>query len=164
MSSKSSPARIGCAVALAALVALGVGAALRRSPEQAPQAQPSAERERFPNPWKAPPPADVAALLGGLGPATDLGAGWRVRGVSPVHEGRIVIDVERGEIGFRVWVMRRDDADKRPPARTKHYALFVVQPRPTGEAVDDEGKGHVLAALAARLRATEGRVPVPAGL
>lgn len=120
--------------------------------------------ERFPNFWPDPPPADVRALLDGLGPGTALTGGWSVRGISPPQEQRIVIDVARGEAGFRVWVTRKGGGSGAPPAQTERYALFSVQPRPEANSVSSEDLGRVLEAVAERIRRTEQRVPAPRGL
>jgi hypothetical protein len=106
----------------------------------------------------------VAALLAGLGPNTPLVGRWRVRGVSPVTDGRIVIDVDRGDVGMRVWIVRRESDPRRPPAQTERYALYSVQPRPAADSIDDEASGEVLRALASRLKSTESSVPIPAGM
>jgi hypothetical protein len=118
----------------------------------------------FPNEWPDPPPPDVAALLGGLGPGMSLDAGWRVRGISPPRERRVVIDVERGEIGFRIWVTAKGAGPGAPPRETQKYALYTVQPRPAQNSVPNEEFGRVLEMVANRIAAQESRVPTPAGL
>lgn len=150
---------------LVGVVALVAGV---RSPDGGTSVQsvpsPPTASERFPNQWPDPPAQDVALLLDGLGPGAMLDARWRVRGVSPVHDGRVVVDVDDGSLGFRVEIRRKGEGKFLPPASTERYALFTIQPRPTLEAVSDEDYREVLSALAARLRKTEGRVPTPRGL
>src|SRR5687768_16239787 len=73
-----------------------------------PSASAPSPPDPFPNEWPHPPPADVAALLSGLGPNTPLVGRWRVRGVSPVIDGRVVLDVDRGDVGMRVWIVQRE--------------------------------------------------------
>lgn len=144
--------------------ALGIVIASSRGSPTAKNAVPAPRVSvRFPNPWPERPPHSVAEALDGLGPG-DVLAGFRVRGVSPVHESRIVVDVERGDAGFRVWIQRRDNDRRLPPAKTDKYALYVVQPRPTADAISDDDQAAVLKALAARLRRRERTVPVPVGL
>lgn len=120
--------------------------------------------ERFPNTWPEPPPAEVARLLDGLGPDSPLVGRWRVRGVSPVHEKKIVVDVDRGDIGFKIWVMRPESDKRMPPHKTERYVLYTSQPRPTAESVNDEAFGEVLKALGERIRRTEMTVPTPSGM
>lgn len=124
----------------------------------------AAESDPFPNSWPDPPPADVAALLGGLGPGSDLGGGWRVRGVSPVLEQRIVIDVDKAGVGFRVALTTKGRDERVPPKSTARYALYTIQPRPSAEAPKDADYAAVLTAIAARVTEREGSVAVPAGL
>lgn len=131
----------------------------------APAPAPSARvPDPFPNPWPAPPPADVAVLLGALGPGATLRDGWRVRGVSPVHEQRIVIDVDKSGVGFRVALKLEGRDERVPPKRTARYALYTIQPRPTADAVQDADYAAVLSAIAAVVTEREANVPVPAGL
>ncbi|MBI3205137.1 MAG: hypothetical protein HYZ29_26600 [Myxococcales bacterium] len=144
--------------AFALLVRFG---ALPESPVAAPSAS---APDLFPNPWPTPPPPDVAALLGGLGPGAALRDGWRVRGVSPVHEQRIVIDVDKSGVGFRVALMREGRDERVPPKRTARYALYTIQPRPTADAVHDADYAVVLTAIAAVVTEHEATAPVPAGL
>lgn len=118
----------------------------------------------YPNTWPLPPPADVARLLDGLGPGSTLTGRWKVRGVSPVHEKKIVVDVDDGAVGFRVWVMRPESDRRLPPHKTEKYVLYTSQPRPTAEAVGDDAFGEVLKALGDRIRRTENSVPIPLGL
>jgi hypothetical protein len=147
----------------AALVVLGLGLAARQAPRRgAPPSAPIVS-ERFPVEWPSLPPAEVAALLDGLGPGAELG-GFRVRAVSPVLEGRVVIDVARGDAGFRVAVVRKERDARRPPASTERYALFTQQPRPDADSITEEEYGAVVGALAARVREREGKVPIPAGM
>jgi len=151
------------------LVGVGIGLSLRKPTPPTPVPVTSATRsadppDPFPNFWPDPPPHDVGALLDGLGPSSPLADGWRVRGISPVQDGRITIDVARGDVGFRVWIVRRDRDERLPPRRTKKYDLYTAQPRPTAEAVGDEAYASVVAALAARVQRTEDRVKVPAGM
>lgn len=150
-------------LAAVALIVVAVGLALRGPKPRADASPAPTASDRYPNAWPEPPPAEVSSLLGDLGPGASLGT-WRVRGVSPVHEQRIVVDVERGEVGFRVAIERKATSDKKPPKATERYALFTVQPRPSAEALDDADYAEVLDALAARLTQTEARVPTPAGL
>jgi hypothetical protein len=121
-------------------------------------------RERYPNAWPDPPPADVARLLDGLGPDTPLVGRWRVRGVSPVHEKKIVVDVDRGDIGFRVWITKPESDKRLPPHKTERYVLYTSQPRPTAADVKDEDFAEVLKALGERIRRTELTAPIPAGM
>ena len=111
----------------------------------------AAESDPFPNSWPDPPPADVAALLGGLGPGSDLGGGWRVRGVSPVLEQRIVIDVDKAGVGFRVALTTKGRDERVPPKSTARYALYTIQPRPSAEALQDSDYAAVLGAIATRV-------------
>jgi hypothetical protein len=153
-------------LALVALVAVAVVLAIRARPSRVTMvasAAPTAS-ERFPNAWPTPPPPDVAALLGGLGPGSELTGAWRVRGVSPVEQGRIVIDVVRDEVGFRVWIVQKGKDDRLPPRQTRLYWLYTAQPRPSAEALGDEDYAPVLDALVARIRSAESTVPVPAGM
>ena len=134
-----------------------------RQPREAP-APPPVASEAYPNAWPTPPPADVAALFGGLGPGAALTPRWRVRGISPVHEQRIVLDVASGDLGFRVAVKLKERDERVPPKRTARYALYTIQPRPSAEQIQDPDYAEVLTALAAILTDREGKAPVPAGL
>jgi hypothetical protein len=150
---------------MAGLVVLALVLALRSQPRR-PAPTPSAPTasERFPNAWPAEPPSDVAALLDGLGPGSPLTGKWRVRGVSPVEDHRIVVDVDRGDAGFRVWIVRRDQDSRLPPKQTERYALYTAQPRPNAEALQDEDYGEVLDALVERIARTETKLAIPAGM
>jgi len=148
------------------LLVVAVVLALRAAPAPG-TASPSAsaaEPERFPNEWALPPPADVAALLDGLGPGSVLEGGWRVRGVSPVVDRKIVVDVQREDIGFRVWICLHDRDSRLPPRRTGRFSIYTAQPRPTQDAVRDEDFAQVLDAIAARVRSAEARVSLPRGM
>jgi len=145
------------------LVGTAVLLAARTPSRPAPAPLPTAS-ERYPNAWPAPPPPDVAALLGGLGPGSTLAEGWRVRGVSPVLEQRIVIDVEKDERGFRVALVLKERDERRPPKATARYALYTLQPRPSAEALGDDDYSTVVGAIAARVEEREGSVPVPGGM
>lgn len=125
---------------------------------------PPVTSEAYPNAWPLPPPADVATLLGGLGPGSMLTPRWRLRGISPVHEQRIVLDVASGDLGFRVAVKLKDRDERVPPKRTARYALYTIQARPSADRIQDSDYAEVLSAIAAILTAHEGRAPVPAGL
>lgn len=118
----------------------------------------------YPNTWPLPPPADVTRLLDGLGPGSPLTGRWRVRGVSPVLDKKIVVDVDDGAIGFRVWIMKPESDKRLPPHKTQKYVFYTSQPRPTAEAVGDGAFGEVLKALGERIQKTENSVPTPAGL
>jgi hypothetical protein len=165
-------AKRGKAIGWAALAAAGAIAAAsvalcpRRPPPPSSHQElpPPRASEAFPNAWPDPPPADVAALLGGLAPGAVLAEGWRVRGVSPVIDGHVVVDVEKGELGFRVVLMPRDKDRRAPPAASERYALYTVQPRPSAEKIRDDDYAPVLTALRARLLANEARVAVPRGM
>jgi hypothetical protein len=132
-------------------------------PESSASASPGSDRE-FPNEWPEAPPADVGALLGGLGPGSALDGGWRVRGISPPKERRVVIDVQRDGIGFRVWLTAKGAGPPGPPKQTERYALYTVQPRPEQNSVPNEEFGRVLEALGSRVAQNEARVPTPRGL
>ena len=154
---------VGCAVLIPA--ALGVVVFSKRSPSDAGKnaVPPPRASVRFPNPWPDPPPADVAALFDDLRLGDTVG-GYRVRAISPVHDARIVVDVEKNDAGFRVWVERRKPGGRVPPAKTSQYALFMVQPRPSPDAINDEDQAAVLKGLVERIRRKESSVPVPSGL
>lgn len=160
--------RVGVGVGLAvlggaSLIVLALVLAASPHPK-APQPSAPTASERYPNAWPSEPPADVGALLEGLGPGAPLSGSWRVRGVSPVEDHRIVIDVDRGDAGFRVWIVRRGQDPRLPPKQTEKYALYTAQPRPSAEALDDEDYGAVLDELSARIKRTESRVAVPTGM
>jgi hypothetical protein len=159
---------VGIAVLAGAglIFAVVVALALRRPPPRSTHVEgpPPIASERFPNEWPNPPPADVAALLDGLAPGASLEGGWRVRGVSPVTDGHIVIDVARGEIGFRVVIVQKGKDPRRPPAESARYALYTAQPRPAADSIKDEDYAPVLSALRARLAKTESRVATPRGM
>lgn len=156
---RTSGSGVGWAlVALPVLVIVAVVLSLRKP--EAPPTAPVAS-ERYPNAWPGPPPPEVARLLGDLGP---LPSGWRIRGVSPVHEQRIVVDVEKGEAGFRVAVMLKERDSRRPPKATARYALYTLQPRPTEESIQEHDYAEVLGALATRIQANEAGAPVPSGM
>src|SRR5262245_48128631 len=96
--------------------------AIVRTPNAPPatsSAPPPAASDPFPNEWPAPPPPEVAALLDGLGPNTPLVGRWTVRGISPVQNARVTLDVDRGDVGLRVWIVRRESDPRRPPAQTE---------------------------------------------
>lgn len=165
MRGSSSGAGVGFAllggvalVVVAILLALG-------GPEPVAVPAPTATvSERFPNSWPEPPPRDVALLLGGLGPGSILTESWRVRGVSPVHEQRFLVDVQSGERGFRVAVALKERDPRLAPKTTARYALYTLQPRPTAESLEDADYAAVLGALAAIVEKNEAAVPVPAGM
>lgn len=95
--------------------------------------------EPYPNSWPDPPPPDVAALLGGLGPGSDLGGGWRVRGVSPVLEQRIVIDVDKAGVGFRVALTTKGRDSAR--AAKEHRALRALHHPTAPQRRGAKGRG-----------------------
>lgn len=155
--------KVGCSATLLLVIGGIASNAMwprREAPEQAAPASP----ERYPNPYKGPAPADVTRLLDGLVRGNRLAGGFSVRGVSPPEGGHVIVDVERGDVGFRVWITRKDKESVRPPASTERYALYVVQPRPSADAVTDEMRRAVLGDLKRRLAKTEANVSVPAGL
>jgi hypothetical protein len=156
-------------VPIAVLLVVGLGIvgivlSVRKPTSSRPAPIASSAPDPFPNFWPNPPPADVGALLDGLGPGAPLGHGWRARGVSPVENARVTVDVARKGVGFRVWIVQRDRDQRLPPKRTKKYDLYTAQPRPTAESVSDEDYSSVLGALAQRIAKTELNVPVPAGM
>ncbi len=155
--------RMGCTVLLFLSVALAIGVAVwPDAKQQDPLTAP--EPERYPNPYKGPAPADVTLLLDGLVRGSKLDGDFTVRGVSPPEARRIIIDVERGDLGFRVWLTRKGADERRPPASSARYALYVVQPRPSSEAITDDMKKAVLSDIKRRLKKTEANAAVPAGL
>jgi hypothetical protein len=167
--SRSSRGNLGVAfVVLGAVGLIVIAVALALRPPTASRQLPNSAAPRavdpFPNAWPDAPPADVAALLDGLGPGAQLTARWRVRGISPVIDAKIVIDVDRGDAGFRAWIVRSDRDSRLPPKRTAKFSLYTAQPRPTAEALDDAAYAEVLAALAQRIRRTETKVAVPRGM
>lgn len=165
MRGRSSGAGVGFVVlGGVALVVLAVVLALRGQSGESQPAPAAAPSERFPNAWPGPPPPDVAALLGGLGSGSTLAAGFSVRGVSPVHEQRFLVDVAKGELGFRVAVMLKERDPRLPPKTTARYALYTLQPRPTAESLEDADYAAVLSALGAVIQQNEAVVAVPAGL
>ena len=154
--------RIGCAAVLVVGATLGAAALFWPRPDVPRANAPAVAPERYPNPYKQPAPPDVTLLLDGLVRGASLDGGFRVRGISPPEDRRVIIDVERGDVGFRVWLMRKGADTRRPPAESEHFTLFIVQPRPTAEAVTDEMKKAVLGDLTRRLKKTETSVRVPA--
>jgi hypothetical protein len=81
-----------------------------------------------------------------------------------VHDKKIVVDVDDGAVGFRVWVMLPGTDGRLPPHKTDKYVLYTSQPRPSTEAVGDGAFAEVLKALGERIRRAENVVPTPAGL
>ena len=122
------------------------------------------EPERYPNPYKGPAPADVTLLLDGLVRGSKLDGDFTVRGISPPEARRVIIDVERGDLGFRIWLTRKGADERRPPASSARYALYVVQPRPSSDAITEDMKKAVLGDIKRRLKKTETSASVPAGL
>lgn len=164
MSRRPHTIGVGLAVlAACGLVVVALVLALGPQPRAAAPVWPSTS-ERFPNEWPTPPPAEVAALLDGLGPGSELVGPWRVRGVSPVLSQRVVVDVDRGDAGFRVWIVVRGRDERLPPRQTARYSLYTAQPRPSAEALTDEDYAAVLDALAERIERTESSAAVPAGM
>jgi len=162
---RSTGALMGFAVLGASALIISVIISAIRSPSSEPAPAPAVSApDRYPNEWPNPPPSDVATLLGGLGPNTPLVGRWRVRGISAVTNGRIVIDVDRGDIGMRVWVVRKESDPRKPPAETARYALYTAQPRPNADSIDDQASGEVLGALVERIKQTEASAPFPAGM
>ncbi len=155
--------RAGCALLVVGGAALFAIANWPRS-EPKPTTPPVAAPERYPNPYKGPAPPDVTLLLDGLVRGANLDGGFSVRGISAPEEKRVIIDVERGDVGFRVWLMRKGADTRRAPASSEHFSLYVVQPRPSAEAVSDDMKKAVLGDLKRRLIKTETQVRVPVGL
>lgn len=155
--------RAGCALLVVGGAALIAIANWPRN-EPKPTTPPAAAPERYPNPYKGPAPPDVTLLLDGLVRGSSLDGGFSVRGISAPEEKRVIIDVERGDVGFRVWLMRKGADTRRAPASSEHFSLYVVQPRPSAEAVSDDMKKAVLGDLKRRLIKTETQVRVPVGL
>lgn len=165
MRGTSSGSGVGFALLGGALLVVVAIVLALRGPAEAPTPTALATAsERFPNAWPEPPPRDVALLLGGLGPGSSLAGDWRVRGVSPVHEQRFLVDVANGERGFRVAVMLKERDPRLAPKTTARYALYTLQPRPTAESLQDADYAAVLGALGAIIEKHEALGPVPAGM
>ncbi|MBK7581274.1 MAG: hypothetical protein IPI67_13800 [Myxococcales bacterium] len=165
MAGRGSGALVGFGLlAAVGLIGLSVVLAVKQAAPGPANVPAITVHEEFPNAWPSAPPPSVARLLDGAGPGTALGEKWRIRGVSPVHEQRIVIDVANGSIGFRVLVMLKERDARLPPKQTERYSLYTVQPRPRSDSVDDKDYDLVLKALGERIAKQEKSVPVPDGL
>lgn len=105
-----------------------------------------------------PAPPDAVALLDGLKPG-DVVGDWQVRAIEVLHDRRIAVEFHKGKASFDIWVARHS---ANPPVRTARYALTFGFEQ--GGHVPASAEQRALHAIAARVRATENRVPVPKGL
>jgi len=107
----------------------------------------------------SPPPADVAALLGGLGPGAPV-ASLQVARVE-VRDLQIRIELAgAGGGSMRVAIARTGALGFHALRASASYEIFYEAAR----GVDDAARDAVLAAVEARLRENEGSAPVPRGL
>jgi hypothetical protein len=104
---------------------------------------------------------EVTALLDGLKTGDKLGAADVVH-VSPVTEGRIDVEVSRGEARGKIFVVKRTERPS-PPASTTQYSVFYRTEK-SQTPMPNEALDAACQALAERLRKTESSVPAPAGL
>ena len=120
-----------------------------------------------PHTREVPAAADARALLDGLAPGADLG-GAKVVGIwAPGADATLRVEVEsRAGITFRIGIVRRreDPKERRPPAVTQGYEIGFGEVKPEGSPFSSEDAMSAVKAVEERIRRTESRVPVPAGL
>jgi hypothetical protein len=137
-----------------------------RGEPPAPAPAPSASSTPPPSP-DVPAAADARALLDGLAPGADLG-GAKVIGIwAPRADATLRVEVEaRAGVTFRIGIVRRreDPKERRPPAVTQGYEIGFGEVKPEGSAFSAEAAASAVKAVEERIRRTESRVPVPAGL
>ncbi len=115
----------------------------------------------FPAETREPAPADVQALLGLKG-GEQLTPDWRVRSVRVADNG-IRVEVYNGLALLVVLVLPVENFTL-PLVKTQRYALNAVNQRPGPQYFADLDVNVPLEAVAKRIRETELRVPMPAGL
>lgn len=108
-------------------------------------------------------PADVVALLDGLRPGARIGdfTVFRIRTEPEQH--RIEIELAGEKVGFSIWIEKKSATPA--PRQTGNYSIFFGRPWEQGEAkLPADAQGPVLDDISARLKKTEGSVPVPKGM
>lgn len=115
----------------------------------------------FPSETRDVPPADVQALIGLKG-GEQLTPEWRVRGIR-VGDNGIRVELHSGLALMVAFVMPVENFTL-PPVKTQRYALNAVSQRPGPQYFANLDVNVPLEALAKRIRETETRVPMPAGL
>jgi hypothetical protein len=111
-------------------------------------------------PRAASAPADIVALLDGVRPG-DVAADARLSRVDVTPERSIALVFLMGEAELPFWIARKGTQAFRPPRSTERYDLFFGKPT---ASVPDDAVTRILEELERRVRRTEDRVPVPAGL
>jgi len=110
--------------------------------------------------------SDALPLLQGLKPGDPIGE-WTVSRIlvneSVDKKPQLAVEMERKGSGITIWVARKENV-KNPPLSTEKYALTFGHPRVYGEEIPKDAYEKQMAAIAARVRATEATAPVPAGL
>lgn len=147
-------------LALLALLALAV--VLLRESERGPKPAPSAALIGATSaPSAAPPPAGPIELAI-LAPLVvgSTSKGWKVRAVSAVHEGAIVVTFveEKGDGVVDLFVAASADDEVAPPATAGRYSVFYAVRRALPE------DGDRLAKVLARAIEKHQDAPVPPGL
>lgn len=116
-----------------------------------------------------PPPAplkeagpDVLALLGvkvgdPLGPA-------EVAFVAAPQNGRIVVEVKKGDRKGTLEVTLKNEKSPLPPAASSKYAVYFASPRGDGPVLSSNELLAACEGLVAKLRTTEEKSPTPAGV
>jgi hypothetical protein len=133
------PAAILLGIAIARLLAGGAPTG-----EPAPEAPPPV----------APPPVarreEPRPQLDGVTEGDEIG-GLRVARMSTAAGGEIVLELEGGHRGMRVWVAPRGSRGGAAPARTERFDLYRGPPPPGLEPVPDAEAQAIVAALVERL-------------
>jgi hypothetical protein len=139
---------------LPTLLALGLLACGRSDrPSPAPEAS-SAPLEAGPG---------VRELLGGLAPGDPLGAA-QVSFIGAVQQGHIPILLRKGDSTGKIAINKLSDTSALPPVKTGKYAIYFTTPHPGSTSISQGDLTAACEALAERLRATEDKIAVPAGV
>lgn len=163
---ESTKERLGCSVALlgAAFVLVLFVLAVARSVKPdgtSPAASPSASTSASAEPVEEFP--GTRTLLDGIG-VGDSVAGWRIDRTRLVKGKRLAIEVRHGKTGFTIWIVRKGIDKRTAPRQTDRYDLYFGQRVNYGGPVPPGAEAKVLDAIAARLKRTGDKVPVPAGM
>ena len=105
----------------------------------------------------------ILELFGGLRKGDLLGP-LRVEHVSIIERGQITLRLSKADAVGQLAVARLDDKGPLPPVKTQKYGIFFLTPLPGLPALSQGELTAASEALAERIRASEDRVPIPAGL
>ncbi len=109
----------------------------------------------------AKPSPEVQAILAGLAVGNSLGP-LTVRAIEFSPQKNVVVLVERGDLRAYLAIGRRDDKAAAPIASSEHYAFYTLSA--PGSSPPQSDMEAALGILVARVKRTEGTVPVPSEL